>query len=57
VDDNTIDFTPVVSQVLFGSFHYNLPPTFQMKDPAVAAAATAKSASDKKENNGNKDSQ
>jgi hypothetical protein len=56
VDYNTIDFTPVVLQVLFDSFHYNLPPTFQMKDPAVAAAATAKSASDKKENNGNEDS-
>jgi hypothetical protein len=56
VDDNTINFTPVISQVLYGNSRYNLPPTFQMKDRAVAAAASAKSASDKKENNGNKDS-
>jgi hypothetical protein len=41
VDDNTINFMPIISQVLFGSFHINLLPTFQMKDPAVAFAAAA----------------
>ncbi len=33
VDDNTINFMPVVSQVLYGSFHYNLPPTLQSQHP------------------------
>ncbi len=57
VDDNTINFMPVVLQVLFRSFHINLPPTYQMKDPAVTvAAATAKtSASDRKDSSGNKE--
>jgi hypothetical protein len=54
MDNNTINFMPVVSQLLFGSFHINLLPTFQMKDPAIAvAAATAKtSASDRKDSSG-----
>jgi hypothetical protein len=57
VDDNTINFMPIVLQVLFGSFHINLPPTFQMKDPAiaVAAAATKTSASDRKDSSGNEE--
>jgi hypothetical protein len=33
VNDNTIDFSPIVSQVLFSCFQINLPPTFKMKDP------------------------
>jgi hypothetical protein len=57
VDGNTIDFMPVVLQVLFGYFHINPPPTFQRKDPTVAiAAATAKiSASNKKDSSGNEE--
>jgi hypothetical protein len=31
VDDSTIDFRSLMSQVNFGSFHMSLPPTFQMK--------------------------
>ncbi len=35
VNKNTINFMPVVSQVLFGSFHINLLSTFQMKIPPL----------------------
>jgi len=33
VDDSIIDFQPLVNQVIFGSFHMILPPTFSMKSP------------------------
>ena len=33
VDDLIIDFRPLVNQVIFGSFHMILPPTFSMKSP------------------------
>jgi hypothetical protein len=33
VNHTIIDFHPLVSQVLFGSFHISLPPTFSMKTP------------------------
>jgi hypothetical protein len=33
VDDSIIDFWPLVNQVIFGSFHMILPPTFSMKSP------------------------
>jgi len=33
VDDSIIDFRPLVNQVIFGSFHIFLPPTFSMKSP------------------------
>jgi hypothetical protein len=32
-DNSIIDFAHLVSQVLFGSFHITLPPTFKMKAP------------------------
>ena len=35
VDDSIIDFQPLVNQVIFGSFHMILPPTFSMKSPKV----------------------
>jgi hypothetical protein len=31
VDDTIINFAPLVNQVIFGSFHMELPPTFKMK--------------------------
>ena len=40
VNDNTIDFRPLISEVMFGNFHYNLPPTFKMKDPAAGTTTT-----------------
>jgi hypothetical protein len=43
VNDNTIDFNPIVSQVLFGCFQINLPPTFKMKEPATTPGATPSS--------------
>jgi hypothetical protein len=43
VNDNIIDFSPVVSQVLFSCFQVNLPPTFKMKDPATTPGATPSS--------------
>jgi hypothetical protein len=43
VNDNTIDFSPIVSQVLFSCFQINLPPTFKMKDPATTPGATPSS--------------
>ena len=58
VNDNTIDFSPIISQILYGCFNYNLPPTFKMKDPAAEAAAAAASApanSDKKGGNSNEE--
>jgi len=33
VDDSIIDFCSLISQVVLGSFHILLPPTFQMKNP------------------------
>jgi len=33
VDDSISDFRPLVNQVIFGSFHMILPPTFSMKSP------------------------
>jgi hypothetical protein len=33
VDDSIINFQPLVNQVIFGSFHMILPPTFSMKSP------------------------
>jgi len=33
VDNLIIDFRPLVNQVIFGSFHMILPPTFSMKSP------------------------
>ncbi len=33
VDDSIIDFWPLINQVIFGSFHMILPPTFSMKSP------------------------
>jgi hypothetical protein len=33
VDDSIIDFRSLISQVILGSFHMSLPPTFQMKNP------------------------
>ena len=38
VDDSIIDFSHLVSQVLFGSFHITLPPTFKMKAPTEEPA-------------------
>jgi hypothetical protein len=35
VDDSMIDFRPLINQVIFGSFHMILPPTFSMKSPKV----------------------
>jgi hypothetical protein len=57
VNNNTINFTPNVLQVLFGSFHINLLPTFQMKDPTIAVAATTAktSASNRKDSSGNEE--
>ena len=43
VNDNIIDFSPVVSQILFSCFQVNLPPTFKMKDPATTPGATPSS--------------
>ena len=43
VNDNTIDFSPIVLQVLFSCFQINLPPTFKMKDPATTPGATPSS--------------
>ena len=36
VDDSIIDFRPLVNQVIFGSFHMVLPPTFSMKSPKAS---------------------
>ena len=55
VNDNTIDFTPIISQILFGCFTYNLPPTFKIKDSAADAEATtpaASATSEKKDSDG-----
>ncbi len=38
VDGSIIDFSHLVSQVLFGSFHITLPPTFKMKAPTEESA-------------------
>ena len=53
VNDNSINFSPIVSQVLFECFQYNLPPTFKMKDPATTVGATP--SSDPKGGKGDKD--
>ncbi len=47
MDNSIINFAHLVSQVLFGSFHISLLPTFKMKEPEATAATTA---------NGKKDS-
>jgi hypothetical protein len=58
VDDNIINFYPLISEVLFGSFHINLPPTFKIKDPAADNTTATASATGKKDNSrtfGNKE--
>jgi hypothetical protein len=47
VDDSIINFSQLVSQVLFSFFHNTLPPSFKMKEPKATIAATS---------NGKKDS-
>jgi hypothetical protein len=42
VDNSIIDVSLLVSQVLFGSFHITLPPTFTMKTPEATAATRGK---------------
>jgi hypothetical protein len=39
VDDSIIDFQPFVNQVIFGSFHMILPPTFSMKSTKLTTTA------------------
>jgi hypothetical protein len=39
VDDSIINFSQLVSQVLFSSFHITLPPTFKMKEPQTTTTA------------------
>jgi hypothetical protein len=51
VDDSIIDFAHLVSQVLFGSFHITLPPTFKMK----ALIDDSASKNDTKKNDGHDD--
>ena len=51
VDDSIIDFAHLVSQVLFGSFHITLPPTFKMKAPIDDSASN----NDTKKHDGNDD--
>jgi hypothetical protein len=41
VDDSIINFSHLVSQVLFGSFHITLLPTFKMKSPGKESATPA----------------
>jgi hypothetical protein len=38
VDNSIINFSHLVSQVLFGTFHITLPPTFKMKTPSKESA-------------------
>jgi hypothetical protein len=47
IDYSIINFSQLVSQVSFSSFHITLPPTFKMKEPKATIAATS---------NGKKDS-
>jgi hypothetical protein len=47
IDNSIINFSQLVSQVLFSSFRITLPPTFKMKEPKTTIAATS---------NGKKDS-
>jgi hypothetical protein len=42
VNDSLINFSALISNVLFSSFHMELPPTFAMKDPKPEPAATGK---------------
>ncbi len=37
IDDTIINFSQLVSQVIFESFHISLPPTFSMKTQAATA--------------------
>jgi len=39
VDDSIIDFRPHVNEVIFGSFHMILPPTFSMKSPKATKSS------------------
>ncbi len=41
VDNSIINFSHLVSQVLFGSFHITLLPTFKMKSPSKESATLA----------------
>jgi hypothetical protein len=41
VDNSIINFSHLVSQVLFSSFHITLPPTFKMKSPSKESATPA----------------
>ena len=50
VDDSIIDYAHLVSQVLFGSFHITLPPTFKMKQPNSDSTSPTES---KNNDNGN----
>jgi hypothetical protein len=49
VNNTIIIFYPLVLQVLFGSFHISLPPTFSMKTPKATATRTRKNYSNQKE--------
>jgi hypothetical protein len=55
VDDSIINFAHQVSQVLFGSFHISLPPTFKMKKPEATAATTANGKKDSSNVSGTKE--
>ena len=54
VDDNIINFSTVVSKVLFGFFHINLLPTFRMKDPTITATESKSDAPNSSNEGGSK---
>jgi hypothetical protein len=55
LDNSIINFVHLVSQVLFGSFHISLLPTFKMKEPEATAAATANGKKDSNNVSGTKE--
>ena len=54
VDDSIINFQPLINQVIFGSFHMILPPTFSMKSPKVSGPIDGGKCRDADENKRNK---
>jgi hypothetical protein len=48
VNDSIINFAYLVSQVLFGSFHITIPPTFKMKAPIDDSASNMTDTTTKK---------
>ena len=55
VDNSIIDFSLLISQVLFGSFHFELPPTFKKKEPESNINPAAAAGNRREENMGGED--